>query len=650
MIDRSMYTQVSICSLNRSIEHSHDFSRKLNCNSSSAGRSRLSVRVLSSIVAFVCFLAAGRSGANAQSTPTMTVGTPTVDANGVKYYPVRSVYQDSQQQTIRVLEPTNPAAGKPRRILFILPVDTGVDTTSSAWSDGLEELRMLDVQDRFNMTLIAPAFGYEPWYGDNVTDPTLRMESFIVDNLVPFGDIFAQGSVPQRYLIGFSKSGNGVLFLMLRHPGIFNAGAAWDSPAQLSDLSSFSALPMNFGTQANFNLYNIPFLVSANAGSFHQHNRLWISGDQAAWTADMDKLNDQLTAAAIPHTWVQGGPRNHSWNSGWLDGAVTDLDANATLTAPAAGMIAPPRTGGLPWGLLAKGSTQATLSLTTDNAATCRYATTAGVAYSSMANTFSSTGGTAQSTVVTGLSDGGSYNYYVRCQDSTTGVVNTDDYAISFSVSATNTASSSFAGVEDPLSENGTWSKAGSWSTLKKNNGAYTTDVTSAARLATPAIGADQYAEITYDQDPGSSSWPGVMTRIQGPTNGSGYLAIAYANQVQLYLTNDVGWLSFTLLASAPASVGTAPRDLRLESQGSTHRVYFNGALLITYTDPNNTYATGQPGIADALFGGPTVKILSFNGGALAGSGGTTPPPPQPRCGQQGSRAGRYPRVARRRR
>ncbi|MFY9745327.1 MAG: hypothetical protein WAK25_03500, partial [Acidobacteriaceae bacterium] len=125
----------------------------------------------------------------------MVVGSPSVDSNGVKYYPVTSAYQGSDQQIIRVLEPTNPVAGKPRRILYVLPVDQGVDTTDSTWSDGFEELRMLDVQDRFNMTLIAPSFNYNPWYGDNATAPTLRMESFIVDDLVPWGDTFLKGGV-----------------------------------------------------------------------------------------------------------------------------------------------------------------------------------------------------------------------------------------------------------------------------------------------------------------------------------------------------------------------------------------------------------------------------------------------------------------------
>ena len=304
----------------------------------------------------------------------LSVGTPTVDANGVKYYPVTSVYQGSQQQIIRVLEPTNPAPGKPPRQLYVLPVDAGVDTLSSTYSDGLEELRLLNVPNRFNMTLIAPSFNYEPWYGDNIIAPTNRMESFLIDDLVPFGDTFAHGaSIPQRYLIGFSKSGNGVLCLILRHPGVFNGAADWDSPAQVSDLSSFSDLPMNFGTQANFNLYNIPALVSRSAGPFQQQNRLWISGDQAVFTTDMTTLHSQLTAASIPHTWVQGGSRAHSWNSGWLDGAVIDLDANATLTPPAAGTLPPVRSGGQPTGVLAPGTSQTTLSLMTDGNATCRY-------------------------------------------------------------------------------------------------------------------------------------------------------------------------------------------------------------------------------------------------------------------------------------
>ncbi|HEX9111465.1 MAG TPA: hypothetical protein VF845_08300, partial [Terriglobales bacterium] len=242
------------------------------------------------------------TGQPARENTSMTVGTPTVDSNGVKSYTISSIYQGSQELIVRVLEPTTPDAGQRRRLLYVLPVEAGVTDLSSQWSDGLEELRLLDVPNRYNLTLIAPSFNYEPWYGDNVLDPTLWMESFVVKDLVPWGDTFAQGT--QRFLIGFSKSGNGALTLIFRNPNVFTAAAAWDSPAQLNDLSAFSGLPMNFGTQANFDLYNIPSLVLSSAPAFQPQNRLWISGDQAAWTADMIQLHDQLTASSIPHTWV----------------------------------------------------------------------------------------------------------------------------------------------------------------------------------------------------------------------------------------------------------------------------------------------------------------------------------------------------------
>jgi hypothetical protein len=378
---------------------------------------------------------------------------------------------------------------------------------------------------------------------------------------------------------------------------------------------------MNFGTQANYNLYFIPSLITTNGQAFIGSNRLWISGDQAAFTAEMDQLHDQLTAASIPHTWVQGAVRVHSWNSGWLDGALADLDANATFTPPSGGILPPVRTGGQPTGVMASGTSQTTLSLMTDQSATCRYATTAGMGYGSMANVFSTTGSTAHSTLVTGLADGGSYSYYVRCQDSA-GNADSGDFVITFAVNtaaSNGSATSAFSGVEDPLSENGMWGTTGSWTSLKKNNGAYSTAIASAARLVTPVVVADQYAEITYDQDPGSN-WPAVMTRVQGPANGSGYLAIAYAGQVRLYRTDDNGTLNFVLLASADADLGAAPRRLRLESQGTNHSVYFNGVLMFSYTDSSNVYTGGQPGIAESFSGGTTVRILSFSGGALAGS------------------------------
>jgi hypothetical protein len=93
----------------------------------------------------------------------------------------------------------------------------------------------------------------------------------------------------------------------------------------------------------------------------------------------------------------------------------------------------PVRTGLQPSGWLPAATTQTTIRLTTNEAATCRHATSAGVPYGSMTASFTTTGGTTHSRVVTGLTNGGTYRFYVRCADQA-GNPNTDDASIVFSI------------------------------------------------------------------------------------------------------------------------------------------------------------------------------------------------------------------------
>lgn len=109
------------------------------------------------------------------------------------------------------------------------------------------------------------------------------------------------------------------------------------------------------------------------------------------------------------------------------------LNINTSLNALLGDSLPPQRSGGQPSGSLSSGTTATTISLTTNENATCKYSTNSGIAYDSMTSTFSTTGTTSHSQSVSGLSDGNSYNYYVRCMDGL-GNKNTSDFAISFSV------------------------------------------------------------------------------------------------------------------------------------------------------------------------------------------------------------------------
>ena len=100
--------------------------------------------------------------------------------------------------------------------------------------------------------------------------------------------------------------------------------------------------------------------------------------------------------------------------------------------------------GALPTGTLPAGTTSATLQVTTNESATCRYATTPGTAYAQMTITFATTGGTAHSHGVTGLANGQSYTFYVRCQD-TAGNATTSDTLASFAVATSGGSGNQFS-------------------------------------------------------------------------------------------------------------------------------------------------------------------------------------------------------------
>lgn len=127
-----------------------------------------------------------------------------------------------------------------------------------------------------------------------------------------------------------------------------------------------------------------------------------------------------------------------------------DYQITFSIASAQADKTPPTRSNGSPTGSLSSGTTQATLKVTTDEKATCKYSTTAGTAYSSMASSFTTTDSLNHTANATGLKDGKSYNFYVRCKD-TAGNANTDDYKISFSVASPGSTALSISSVSSSV-------------------------------------------------------------------------------------------------------------------------------------------------------------------------------------------------------
>ena len=266
--------------------------------------------------------------------PPLQVQYVSTDSNGVASYNVTSADNGYGTHVLRVLAPTNPAPGVPHNFLYVLPVEPGLGTL---FGDGLETLRSLDAQDKYNLTIIEPSFAIDPWYADNPNDPNLRFETFMTKDLVPWvTQNLAVTGHEQNWLIGFSKSGLGVQDLILKHPDLFAVAASWNFPADMATYDQFgSSSADNYGTDANFqaNYRLTPAFVNAHRTPFLSKSRIWIGGDDL-FPQDLADYDALLTSEGILHSTEAPDAMPHRWDGGWMPAALSALSqAGAALGA-----------------------------------------------------------------------------------------------------------------------------------------------------------------------------------------------------------------------------------------------------------------------------------------------------------------------------
>jgi len=122
------------------------------------------------------------------------------------------------------------------------------------------------------------------------------------------------------------------------------------------------------------------------------------------------------------------------WLTGCGGSSTTPTPTNTAATSEVTiDTVAPVITSHTPNSVVDANTTTTTLSITTDENAFCNYSTTSGSAYAEMSNSFAFSGQSTHTSTITGLTNGSSHVYYVRCIDEK-GNVQTTDYQVNFSI------------------------------------------------------------------------------------------------------------------------------------------------------------------------------------------------------------------------
>jgi len=240
-------------------------------------------------------------------------GTKT-NVDGIISHQLTSEFQYGANP-VEVLVPDRLGPGERCRTLYVLPVETGV---GGRYGDGLREVQRQGLHNRHRLICVMPAFDRLPWYADHPTDPRIRQESYLLKVVVPLveGRYPVQRDARARLLLGFSKSGWGAWSLLLRHPEVFGRAAAWDAPLMKDKPDQFGMGPI-FGTQQNFERYQVTRLVTERATDLRKANRLVLTGYDN-FQSQVQAMHAELERLGILHDYRDGPKRKHIWESGWV--------------------------------------------------------------------------------------------------------------------------------------------------------------------------------------------------------------------------------------------------------------------------------------------------------------------------------------------
>ena len=192
----------------------------------------------------------------------------------------------------------NPAEAHRWPVTYLLNGHGGDHTT---WG----KLVNLDSLATANSMIIVCPAGLDSWYWDAPADPSMKMESYIIRELIPWVDSHYTTRTDRsgRAISGLSMGGHGALWLAIRHQDLFGAAGS-PSEVDIPDrLGSKDRYPERWEAYTVTNI-----LDSLRPGSL---DIIFDCGTEDFFFKVNKEFDSKLTARGIAHTF-RTSPGNHS--------------------------------------------------------------------------------------------------------------------------------------------------------------------------------------------------------------------------------------------------------------------------------------------------------------------------------------------------
>lgn len=260
--------------------------------------------IMKKIFLALIFAVAGIA-AQAFSVDTVTVATKNLDSD------------------MRVTVITPDCAGPERSVPTVYLLN-GYGGDYKSWciiQPGLGKLA-----DQYGMLIVCPD-GRDSWYFDSPLNPGMQMESFFVNDLVPYIDnnYPTRRQASQRAITGLSMGGHGGLWLGTRHPEVWGNMGSTSGGVNIMPFAEKWKIKKAIGPQeTNKELWQKSTVVSlVPQMKANGQNIIFDCGSEDFFADVNADLHQRLLDAKVPHDYVsRPGKHNRQY---WANSILYQL-------------------------------------------------------------------------------------------------------------------------------------------------------------------------------------------------------------------------------------------------------------------------------------------------------------------------------------